>query len=83
MIQIKRERETKRELERKRERSWLSKMKYLEGGSTRVAEQGGLKSEAAEVVTRQRATTMKGERVEQRRQSGLDRSPTTSELRAT
>ena len=28
-------------------------MKYLEGGSTGVAEQGGLKAEAAEAVTRQ------------------------------
>ena len=27
-------------------------MKYLEGGSTRAAEQGGLKAEAVEAVTR-------------------------------
>ena len=52
-------------------------MKYLKGGSTRVAEQGGLKAEAVEVVTRRRAifdegsgerqaTTMRGERAERR-----------------
>ena len=29
-------------------------MKYLEEGSTRVAEQGGLKAEAAEAVMRRR-----------------------------
>ena len=29
-------------------------MKYLEGGSTRATEQGGLKAEAAEVVMRRR-----------------------------
>ena len=29
-------------------------MKYLEGGSTKAAEQGGLKAEAAEAVTRRR-----------------------------
>ena len=29
-------------------------MKYLEGGSTKAAEQGGLKAEATEAVTRRR-----------------------------
>ena len=35
---------------RERERE-VSKMKYLEGGSTRAAEQGGLKAKAAKAVT--------------------------------
>ena len=42
--------------QREREReSQREKMKYLEGESTGAVEQGGLKSEAAEAMTRQQA----------------------------
>ena len=47
-------------------------MKYLEGGSTGAAEQGGLKAEAAEAVTRQcrdERSLMRAS--DERRRSGL------------
>ena len=41
-----------RESQREKKREKLAcKMKYLEGGSTGAAEQGGLKAEATEAVT--------------------------------
>ena len=57
-------------------------MKYLEGGSTGATEQGGLKAEAVEAVTRQRRDERSADfrpwmRVseERRQQSRLGRSP--------
>ena len=50
-------------------------MKYLEKGSTEAAEQGGLKAEAAEAVTRQRRnerSPMKASDERRRRRYGLD-----------
>ena len=42
-----------RESQREKKREKLAcKMKYLEGGSTAAAKQGGLKAKAAEAITR-------------------------------
>ena len=52
-----------RESQREKKREKLAcKMKYLKGGSTRPIEQGGLKAEAAEAVTRGQAIFDEGER---------------------
>ena len=60
-------------------------MKYLEGGSTKAAEQGGLKAEATEAMMRRRHDEQLADlrppmRVsDEQQRSGLGRSPT-SEL---
>ena len=52
-----------RERQREKKREKLAcKMKYLEGGNTRPNEQGGLKVEAAEAMTKGQAIFDEGER---------------------
>ena len=52
-----------RERQREKKREKLAcKMKYLEGGSTGPIEQGGLKVEAAEAMSRGQAIFNEGER---------------------
>ena len=53
-------------------------MKYPEWGSTGAAEQGGLKVEAIEAVTRRRRnkrSSMRASNEQRQQRSGLDRSP--------